>query len=74
MRTTLDLDEDILGVAKQLASEKRVSTGKVVSDLLRQALAPRKAPKTRNGVPLLERKRGAKPVTLEMVNRWRDDE
>jgi hypothetical protein len=74
MRTTLDLDEDVLGVARQLAIQKRVSTGKIVSDLMRQALAPKKAPRMRNGVLLLERKPGAKPITLELVNELRDDE
>jgi len=73
MRTTLDLDEDVLGIAKQLALEKRISTGKVVSDLMRRALAPKKAPRTRNGVLLLDRKPGSKPITLELVNRLRDE-
>ena len=74
MRTTLDLDEDVLGIAKQLASQKRVTTGKMVSDLLRQALAPKKAPRTRNGFRLLDRPPGSKPVTMEMVNQFRDEE
>lgn len=74
MRTTLDLDEDVLGVAKQLAGQKRVSTGRVVSDLLRQALTPKKAPRMRNGFRLLDRPPGSKPVTMEMVNEFRDDE
>jgi hypothetical protein len=74
MRTTLDLDEDVLGVAKELAAQKRVSTGKIVSDLMRQALAPKKAPRMRNGVPLLEPRPGARPITLELVNELRDEE
>jgi hypothetical protein len=74
MRTTLDLDEDVLGVAKQLAVQKRVSTGKVVSDLMRQALAPKKAPRMRNGFRLLDRPPGSKPVTMEMINQFRDEE
>ena len=74
MRTTLDLDEEMLGVAKQLASQQGVSMGKVVSDLMRQALAPKKAPRTRNGVPIFEPKPGARPITLELVNRLRDEE
>jgi hypothetical protein len=74
MRTTLDLDEDVLGVAKSLAAQKRVSTGKVVSDLMRQALAPKKAPRMRNGFRLLDRPPGSKPITMEMVNQLRDDE
>ena len=38
MRTTLDLDEDVLRAAKELAQRERVSAGQVVSRLLRQAM------------------------------------
>lgn len=40
MRTTLDLDEDILLAAREIARREGVSLGKAVSRLLRQALAP----------------------------------
>ncbi len=39
MRTTLDIDEDILNAAKELAARQKVSAGKVLSDLARKALA-----------------------------------
>lgn len=38
MRTTLDLDDDVLQAAKELARRQRLSAGQVVSRLLRQAL------------------------------------
>jgi len=38
MRTTLDIEADVLSAAKELARHKRVSAGKVISDLARQAL------------------------------------
>ena len=38
MRTTLDIDEDVLVAAKELARQKRVSAGQVVSQLLRKVL------------------------------------
>jgi hypothetical protein len=68
MRTTVDLDEDILRTAKQLARESEQSLGRVLSDLARRGLtpAPRKY-KMRNGVALLMPKPGAKPVTPEHV-------
>ena len=68
MRTTVDLDEDILRTAKQLARENEQSLGRVLSDLARRGLEP-PAPKlkTRNGVPLLMPKRGAKMFTSEHV-------
>jgi hypothetical protein len=73
MRTTLDLDEDVLAVAKQLATQRNTTAGRVISDLVRQALRPRSAPKLRNGVPLFTPKRGAKMPSLELVNRLRDE-
>jgi hypothetical protein len=38
MRTTLDIDDDVLAAAKERAAEQRTTTGKVLSDLVRQAL------------------------------------
>lgn len=74
MRTTLDLDEDILGLAKQLAAQRRLSAGKVISNLVREALKPKKQVRTRNGVPLFEPKPGARHPNLALVNRLRDQE
>jgi Arc/MetJ family transcription regulator len=39
MRTTLDIDDDVLAAAKERARLRNVSAGKMVSDLLRQALS-----------------------------------
>ena len=38
MRTTLDIDDDLMVAAKELARRERSSAGKVVSRLLRQSL------------------------------------
>ena len=38
MRTTLDIDEDLLKAAKELARQRGTTAGKVVSELLRRAL------------------------------------
>ncbi|SMP47855.1 hypothetical protein [Desulfonatronum lacustre] len=39
MRTTLDIEEDVLSVAKELARVQKVSVGRVLSGLARQALS-----------------------------------
>jgi hypothetical protein len=39
MRTTLDIDDDILLAAKELARKDRVSAGRVLSTLARAGLA-----------------------------------
>jgi hypothetical protein len=38
MRTTLDIEDDVLAAAKEIAQRERRSAGDVVSRLLRQAL------------------------------------
>jgi hypothetical protein len=75
MRTTLDLDEDVLQAAKELADVRGVTAGKVVSDLVRKALTPTNVPKVRNGVPLLPRRPPGSPIlTMKFVNELRDEE
>ena len=66
MRTTLDLDEDVLHAAKELASRSGRTAGQTLSDLVRKALAPKHSLKVRNGVPLLPHRTG-RIVTMQMV-------
>ncbi len=74
VRTTLDIDEDVLETAKELAARRGTTTGRIISELVRRALAPRRQhARKRNGVPLLPPRRQARPVTLETVNRLRDE-
>jgi hypothetical protein len=76
MRTTLDLDEDVLQSAKEIAALRGTTAGKVVSDLVRRALQPshRKSP-MRNGVPVLSRETPrARLVTSTAVNALLADE
>ncbi len=75
MRTTLAIDDDVLAAARDMASRQRKSMGEVISGLARQALRPATpAPTIRNGITLLPNREGAPPVTLELVNRLRDEE
>ncbi|MGH2536310.1 MAG: CopG family transcriptional regulator [Candidatus Promineifilaceae bacterium] len=73
MRTTLDIDEDVLRAARQLAREQNVSLGKALSTLARQALVRQVELAARNGVPLFPRPADAKVVTLELINELRDE-
>ena len=74
MRTTLDLDDDVLLAAKELAAARGTTAGKIVSDLVRQALTPRRAARLRNGVPVLSnRPAGTTRPTMKRVNDLRDD-
>lgn len=74
MRTTLTIDDDVLIAARDIASRDKKTVGDVISELARQALTPKAEPmKTRNGFPLLPVGKGARPVTIEMVNQLRDE-
>lgn len=75
MRTTLAIDDDILAAAKHLAERDRKTVGEVISTLARQGLArgTRSTKAERNGIPLLPSRRGAAPVTPELVNQLRDE-
>lgn len=76
MRTTLTIDDDVLLAAKALAAQQRRGVGEVISELARNALrGPKQQPgRTRNGVPLLPVRDPSVVVTLELVNRLRDEE
>jgi hypothetical protein len=74
VRTTLDLDDDVLQAAKEIAGTRGSTAGKVLSELARKALAPARVTRTRNGVPLLPvRPAGAPRPTMKRVNQLRDD-
>jgi len=75
MRTTLDLDDDVLQAAKEIAESRNMTAGKIVSELVRKALErPATIARVRNGVPLLPRRAaGAPRPTMKLVNGLRDD-
>jgi hypothetical protein len=73
MRTTLAIDDDVLAVAKAMAEQQHRSVGDVISDLARRSLNRPQAAKERNGVPLLMPKPSNAPITLEVVNKLRDE-
>jgi hypothetical protein len=74
MRTTLDIDDDILEAVKEIASNRATTAGRVISDLARTALQPAAPALVRNGVPLLPRRpTGSPKPTMALVNRLRDE-
>ncbi len=74
MRTTLDIDDDILQAAKELAALRGTTAGQALSELARRALAPAGRARVRNGVPVLpHRPAGAARPTLKLVNELRDE-
>ena len=77
MRTTLEIDDDVLQAAKEIAASRGTTAGKVLSELARRGLAPttRTKVRVRNGVPLLVARTGEDPpLTVERINELRDEE
>lgn len=69
MRTTLDVDDDVLAAAKEVSRLKGESLGKTISDLARRGLEPQSKLKVimKNGVPVIQHQRKPIPVTPELV-------
>ena len=74
MRTTLDIDDDVLFAAKDLAAVEKKSAGKALSDLARAALQrqPAEVSVIRNGFQLLPGKRNI--VTTGQVDQLLEEE
>jgi hypothetical protein len=73
VRTTLDVDDDVLQAARELAAARGVTTGQALSALVRQALTPPRPARTRNGIPVLPRRAAkAQRPTMKLVNELRD--
>ena len=74
MRTTLNIDDDVLRAVKELARLRGRTAGEILSDLARQTLERKRGPaKERNGVPLLSKVPGEGVVTPEIVQRLQDE-
>lgn len=73
MRTTLDLDPEIMSAARQIAAARSISLGKAVSDLARKGLEARARTSARKGFPVFQVREGSRPLTSEDVRRDEDD-
>jgi hypothetical protein len=67
MRTTLNLDDDVLHAIRSLAREQGESLGNVVSSLVRRALRPPAEIGYDSDVPVFMVRENAPPITPEMV-------
>tara|TARA_R110002167_G_scaffold192397_1_gene394880 strand:- start:50 stop:298 length:249 start_codon:yes stop_codon:yes gene_type:complete len=80
MRTTLDIDDDVLALAKELAAKERRTAGSILSSLARQGYHAKRTPedaalpaiRKRNGIRMLPRRQ--EPVTLAHVQKLLDEE
>ena len=73
MRTTVDIEDDVLLAAKEIARQRGKTLGRVLSDLARQSLT-RKSPTSKiHGLPQFQIQPDAGVVTTELVNQLRDE-
>jgi hypothetical protein len=75
MRTTLDIEDDVLQAAKELAQRQGGTAGQVISELARRGLnAPptKRRPGLRGGVPVLPSRGDI--ITLDHVQAIQDQE
>jgi hypothetical protein len=72
VKTTVDLDPEVLEIARNIALERKVAIGRVISDVFLKNVR-QESSRNRNGVRVIERGESAEPVTLEIVNRLRDE-
>ena len=78
MRTTLDIDNDVLAAVKEKARKERKSAGRVISNIVREALT---GPRSGAGEEKFVYKNGLKVlasrgevITLEHVEKIMDEE
>jgi len=76
MRTTLEIDDDVMDTPRQMARLKNQGLGRTISDLARRGLMPDASPdvELQFGIPVWKNGPGAVAVTSEMVRDLADDE
>lgn len=72
MRTTLNIDADVVAAARELAAEDHRSLGSVISELARRGLTPARVDAD-GGLPVIRVPSGTPPITPEMVRRALDE-
>jgi len=73
MRTTLDIDPDVMEAARELAKDSRRSIGAVVSELAHRGLMPERVDAV-GRLPVISVPDSAKPITPQIVRRALDED
>jgi hypothetical protein len=82
MRTTLDIDDDVLFAAKEIAAKERKTAGKILSEIFRRGIQsggpdpnaekPGQPYAMKNGIPILPTR--GEVVTTNQIQRIMEDE
>ena len=74
MRTTLDIDDDILEMAKSIARERNLSVGAVLSEFARRGLQRATALRREQEVsPVFDVSDDSTPLALDRVKRYENE-
>jgi hypothetical protein len=73
MRTTVNIEDDLLAAAKSLARARSQTLGQVISELIRKGLHTSRSTSTRSGFPVFDVPAGAHPITLEDTKQLEDE-
>jgi len=73
MRTTINLDDDVLQVVRHYAESRSLAMGKAVSELVRRGLNAPMATKVVNGLHVVVLPADSPRVTTELVKRLENE-
>jgi hypothetical protein len=73
VRTTLEIDDDVVAAARVLAADERRSLGSVISELARRGLTPARV-EAEGGLPVIRVPAGTPALTPEMIRRALDED
>jgi negative regulator of replication initiation len=74
VRTTLNLDDDVLEEVKQYAGRRSVALGKAASDLIRRGLSSPVQTQTINGIQVVVLPEGSPQINSVRVHSLLEDE
>lgn len=76
MRTTIDIEDQVLTAAKERARLQGVTLGMVITQLIRRGLEPAKTTPVEmvDGIPTLMHARRPAPVTSELVRQLLEED
>jgi hypothetical protein len=73
MRTTANIDDDLLRILRGIAESRRTSLGRVISDLVRIALKPKDRRPADGSLPVFRVSEGAPAITIEDVKKAEEE-
>jgi hypothetical protein len=73
MRTTLNIDDNLLKAAKGIAAARSESLGKVISELAWKGIQTGAGTRRKSGLPTFKVRPDARPITLEDVKKLEDE-